>query len=83
VASYVDPNYVGLLADEITSTYKSYWMDDADKRGDWCDKSLVDEAEYLPTFEEIGTRLKRIDSEAIDVTGKDGEARNIAVSLIC
>jgi hypothetical protein len=38
VASYVDPNYVGLLANEITSTFKSYWMDDADKRGDWCDK---------------------------------------------
>lgn len=42
---------------------------------------LVDEAENRPTFEEIDTRLKRIDSEAIDVTGKDGEARNIAVSL--
>lgn len=41
---------------------------------------LVDEAEMRPSFEEIDTRLKRIDAEAVDVKTRRSRA-NTTVSL--
>jgi hypothetical protein len=39
VATHVDPNYVGLLNNEIRQTaFTSFWMNDRAKRGDWCDR---------------------------------------------
>jgi hypothetical protein len=39
VASYIEPSDVGLLhTDDEQSKLTSFWMDDATKRGAWCDR---------------------------------------------
>lgn len=42
---------------------------------------LVDEAEMRPSFEEIDTRLKRIDADAVDVQTRTSRIKKSTVSL--